>query len=128
LSTQQQQQLCREEALDLEGLFLASNDSESKDYKLLDGFGLMGVIKETAPTSQCSDDKCLGVSQFLRQYFPSSGDNVLLDTEHTFYDALGGRTLTGQLSSLGWFSVFNPFKIWAAYGDAKKRLANKGGE
>lgn len=83
---------------------------------------MMGIIKQVAPTSQCKDDKCLGVSDFLQDYYPSSEGNVLLDTSLTFYAALGGRTITRQL---GW-KVLNPFYLYPLLKNIGKRFTEKG--
>ena len=111
--------LQREEALDLCALFSATAST-------LQGFTMCGVVKETAPTAQCKDDKCLGVGDFLTNYYPCGNASVLLDTDHSFYDALGGRTLTQQMCKLNWSTILNPFSMWKYMGSMKARGIEKG--
>jgi hypothetical protein len=69
--------LCREQGLTL--LALAAHET-----KPLDGFGLFGVIKETAV-----DD--VGLLEFALQFFT---EPLYRDTELLFYRALGDRKLS----------------------------------
>lgn len=84
-----------------------------------DEVDLLGIIKETAPTKQCADDQCLGVSSFMRNYLPRA--DVYQNEDLTFYKALGNRSL---LTS-GLFGSWNPFNVFSEGKALGKRLEEK---
>lgn len=104
--------MCREEGQSLSQLTAAAsegNDSSSalKNSNRLDGFGLFGIVKETAV-----DDE--GLLAFYNDYykFPLYKDDTL-----QFYNALGNRKIG--------LETWNPFKLWRSFRELSKRLASK---
>jgi len=103
--------MCREEALDVTSLL--NEKDEFSNFKLL------ATIKEIAPTKQCDDDACLGVSEFAKKYFPSG--EVYLNEENIFWKALGSRKFTSQRPA-----SYNPIKIYKGIKEIGRRQAEKG--
>ena len=106
--------MCREEALDINALFAANGPLNEDTTQLI------GIVKETAPTKQCMDDKCLGVGEFINKYFPRG--TVYRDDNLLFYEALGKRSLLRN----GFFGSFNPISIYREGKKLGKRLEEKG--
>jgi len=102
--------MCREEALDVTSL-LNEKDSFSN-------LKLLATIKEIAPTKQCDDDACLGVSDFAKKYFPSG--EVYLNEENIFWKVLGSRRITSQRPA-----SYNPIKIYKGIKEIGKRQSAK---
>lgn len=105
--------MCREEALDVTSL-LNEKDSFSN-------LKLLATIKEIAPTKQCDDDACLGVSDFAKKYFPSG--EVYLNEENIFWKVLGSRRITSQRPA-----SYNPIKIYKGIKEIGRRQSVKGVE
>lgn len=90
--------------------------SERKDE--LGDTKLVGVVKEVAPTKGAATDVELGLGEFQEKYFRYP---VYLDTNWTFYEALGSKSLLWQ----SW-SSWNPFTVYSDLNALGARLKSKG--
>ena len=79
-------------------------------------------MKEHAPTIQCSNDDCLGLGKFARDYW--QGGDVYQNESKLFWKMLGSRQLIGDVKCFSW----NPFKIYQAWTKIMARMAAKGVE
>lgn len=94
--------MCREEGK-------AIADLAARVDRPLEGFGIFGVVKEVGV-----DD--VGLAEFHSDYFPYP---LYRDERTVFYTALGLRKLSVKPTS------WNPFNIFRAIWDLRKRLKSK---
>ena len=104
-------QLCREEALDIAQMFKSR-------ASLFSNVSLIGIIKEVAPLKNVATDKELGVEDFQENYFLNFP--VYIDSEKTFYKALGNKSLLSQK-----LSTWNPFQLYSDFKSLGNRLKAK---
>ena len=94
--------MCREQGIALHELAAQNFD---------DDFGVFGVVKEI----NVDDD---GLNEFSVDYFP--GRDLYLDSDKSFYAALGDRKL-----SIPFRALLNPFGAYRYMKDMNKRLAQR---
>jgi len=97
--------LCREHGQQLTEL-------AASEPKIMSNFGMFGVVKETGV-----DDK--GLREFHKDYFSYP---LYRDENLDFYRSFGDKKIT---SSMSWWSLLNPYKIYKSMKAIGQRMKSK---